>query len=368
MMWMKIHPHKSGNNYYYHLFYIFIILFDMSNNELISTLKKEQSGKIPFWFMRQAGRYLPEYRDIRKNFSNFLEFCYTPEAACEVTIQPITRFNMSAAIIFSDILVIPDALGVDVKFSQGHGPILQPVTDLANLSKDNFENTLEPVYKAIKLTRSTLAPDKALIGFCGLPWTLACYMIEGKGSRDFASVRATIYQQKDFFGGLIEILTDAVISHSLAQIEAGAGIIQLFDSWAGVLSEQEFFDYSITPSQKITSAIKAKYPHIPIIGFPRMAGSKMEQYAKITGVDAVSFDGSVTLDFARNNLSQYAIPQGNLDNIIFAEDKNAAVAQTKQIIDNFAGKPFIFNLAHGILPHTPIDNVKAVCDVIQNYT
>lgn len=321
--------------------------------------------------MRQAGRYLPEYRAVRKNFSNFLEFCYTPEAACEVTLQPIDRFGMSAAIIFSDILVIPDALGVDVKFSEGHGPILQPVTELANLSKNNLSNNfwekLAPVYEAIKLTRKSLADDKVLIGFCGLPWTLACYMVEGKGSRDFASVRIVAARRKEFFSGLIEILTDAVIKHSLAQIESGANAIQLFDSWAGVLSEQEFYDYSIIPSQKITAAIKEKYPQIPVIGFPRLAGSKMEQYAKLTGVDAVSFDGSVSLDFASSNVLKHAILQGNLDNILLAEDRQEAVKQTQKILGSFVGKPFIFNLAHGILPHTPIENVYAICDEIMAY-
>jgi len=344
----------------------------MSNSIFLSvfsnTPTQKTSQKIPFWFMRQAGRYLPEYRAVRKNFSNFLEFCYTPDAATEVTLQPITRYDMSAAIIFSDILVIPDALGVNVQFAEGHGPILEPVSDLQKLSKQHFAEKLSPVYEAIRKTRKTLAPDKALIGFCGLPWTLACYMVEGKGSRDFASVRTTAQREKAFFAGLISLLTESVIAHSIAQIEAGADAIKLFDSWAGVLSEQEFMDYSIIPTQKIVSAIKAKYPHIPVIGFPRMAGSKAEQYAKLTGVNALSFDGSVSLSFARRNLQPYSIPQGNLDNILLAEDKNLAIAQTKKILDVFADKPFIFNLAHGILPHTPPENVAAVCDTIMAYS
>ncbi len=317
--------------------------------------------------MRQAGRYLPEYRNIRKNFSNFLEFCYNPEAACEVTIQPITRYGMSAAIIFSDILVIPDALGVDVKFSQGEGPILTPVTDISSLNKNNFKETLAPVYKAIEMTRKKLANDTALIGFCGLPWTLACYMIEGKGSRDFQAVRSVALKRKDFFNEMIDILTDSVIEHSLAQINSGAQVIQLFDSWAGVLSEQEFFNYSILPSKKITSAIKEKYPHVPVIGFPRLAGSKTLDYANHTSIDALSFDGSISLDFAKNELRQHVIPQGNLDSVLLAEDKDGAVRQTKKILETLGDKEFIFNLAHGILPHTPIDNVSAICDVIKNY-
>lgn len=339
----------------------------MNNNDLLSVFKKDGSGKVPFWFMRQAGRYLPEYRSVRKEFSNFLEFCYNPQAAMEVTLQPVRRYSMSAAIIFSDILVIPDALGVKVRFAEGHGPILEPVTDLQMLSNDGFLEKLSPVYEAIKNTRDALAPEKALIGFCGLPWTLACYMVEGKGGRDFSGVRMAAYTRKDFFAGIIDILTEAVTAHSLAQIEAGADVIKLFDSWAGVLSEQEFYDYSIVPTKKIVAGIKAKYPKVPVIGFPRMAGSKVEKYAKLTGLDAVSFDGSVSLEFAGSNIAPYSILQGNLDNILLAYDREGAVSQTKKILDNFSGTPFIFNLAHGVIPQTPPENVAAVCDVIRNY-
>lgn len=338
-----------------------------SNNTFLTCFNKNHSGKIPFWFMRQAGRYLPEYRNIRKNFSDFLEFCYNPEAACEVTIQPITRYGMSAAIIFSDILVIPHALGVDVRFSQGEGPILTPVTDISVLSKNKFSDILSPVYEAIRITRSELPAKTALIGFCGLPWTLACYMIEGKGSRDFQQVRQVAKKRPEFFSSLIEILTKSVAEHAVKQIEAGAQTIQLFDSWSGVLSEQEFWDYSVVPSSHITKQIKSKYPDIPIIGFPRLSGSKMLDYAKNTGVDAVSFDGSVSLEFVKNELRDKVVVQGNLDSILLAEDKEEAVKQTKKILEILGNKGFIFNLAHGILPHTPIDNVSAVCDVIENY-
>lgn len=335
-----------------------------SSNIFLSCFEKGHSEKIPFWFMRQAGRYLPEYRNIRKNFSNFLEFCYTPEAACEVTLQPITRFGMSAAIIFSDILVIPDALGADVKFSEGIGPVLTPVTDTSILSQDGFYKRLEPVYTSIRLTRNNLSKNTSLIGFCGLPWTIACYMVAGRSSRDFQSVREVAFRRKDFFADLINILTESIIKHSLKQIEAGVDTIQLFDSWAGVLSEQEFFDYSISPTKKIVAAIKEKYPQVPIIGFPRLAGGKVINYAKNTGVDAISFDGSISLEFASNELSKYVITQGNLDSVLLAEDRIEAVKQTEKIIKNMQGKNFIFNLAHGILPHTPIDNVSAICDVI----
>ncbi len=332
----------------------------------MSSLNNVHSGKIPFWFMRQAGRYLPEYRNVRKNFRNFLEFCYTPEAACEVTLQPITRYGMSAAIIFSDILVIPDALGAEVDFIEGTGPVLEPVLDISKLNRNNFNEKLIPVYEAIKLTRKSLSDDTALIGFCGLPWTLACYMVEGKGSRDFAAVRRAAFSKKEFFTCLIDILTEAVSEHAIAQIEAGAQAIQLFDSWAGVLSEQEFLDYSIIPSKKITGAIKKKYPHVPVIGFPRLSGSKIIDYAKDSGADCVSFDGSVSLDYAKNELQKYVVPQGNLDPVLLAEDKEGAGEQAKKIIAALGDKPFVFNLSHGILPHTPLENVSFVCDIIKN--
>jgi uroporphyrinogen decarboxylase len=340
----------------------------MSDLIFLSALRKEHSGKVPFWFMRQAGRYLPEYRKVRQNFKNFLEFCYTPDAACEVTLQPITRYGMSAAIIFSDILVIPDALGVKVEFAEGHGPILTPVKSLEGVASSLDTNKLQPVYEAIRRTRAALPTDTALIGFCGLPWTLACYMVEGRSSRDFAPVRATALKDPVFFSGLIERLTDAVITHSLAQIEAGAQTIQLFDSWAGVLSEAEFEAYSIIPTQRIVAAIKAKYPHIPVIGFPRLAGSKVVDFAKRTGVDALSIDGSVSLEFARDTLQPLTVVQGNLDSLLVAEDAKQAVRATRNILQTLGKKPFIFNLAHGILPHTSPDTVRAVCDEIHSFS
>jgi uroporphyrinogen decarboxylase len=239
--------------------------------------------------------------------------------------------------------------------------------DISQLSRNNFSEKLNPVYEAIKLTRKSLKEETALIGFCGLPWTLACYMIEGKGSRDFASVRRSAFAKKEFFAKLIDILTEAVSDHAIAQIEAGAQAIQLFDSWAGVLSEQEFLDYSIMPSKKISAAIKEKYPDIPVIGFPRLSGSKAIDYAKQAGVDCVSFDGSISLDYAKNELQKYVIAQGNLDPILLAEDKNEAGLQAKKIIRTLGDKPFVFNLSHGILPHTPPENVSFICDIIKNY-
>lgn len=323
---------------------------------------------MPFWFMRQAGRYLPEYRELRSKAKNFLDFCYTPEMASEATLQPIRRFGMDGAIIFSDILVIPHKLGMEVRFEEGKGPLLTPLADEVDLKKLQLEGMTEklaPVYEALRMTRQALPKETTLIGFAGAPWTLACYMIEGKGSRDFQKVRALSESNKKFFSALIDLLTEAVSEHAIKQIEAGAEAFQLFDSWSGVLSEPQFNEWVIAPAKKIVSNIRAKYPNIPIIGFPRLAGTKYYTYANYTGVDAVSIDGSVTLTMAREVLSPMCVIQGNLDNVVLAENKAAMLAQAKEILSTFKGKPFVFNLGHGFLPHTPIEHVEALCEVIR---
>ncbi len=320
--------------------------------------------------MRQAGRYLPEYKELRKKSKNFLDFCYSPDMACEATLQPIRRFNMDAAIIFSDILVIPHALGADVRFEEGKGPILKPVqnmSDMASLSQKNVISHLAPVYEALRMTRKALPQETTLIGFAGAPWTLACYMIEGKGSRDFQLPRSMIYKDPEFFSKLVDVLTDAVSAHAIAQVDAGAEVIQIFDSWAGVLSEKQFSNWSIAPTKKIVSAIKKAHPSVPVIGFPRMSGSKIADYVKETGVDAVSVDGSITLSWAKENLQPHTVVQGNLDQLLLAYDRNAMLEEAKRILSTFGDKRFIFNLGHGVIPETPPDNVLALSELIRNY-
>jgi uroporphyrinogen decarboxylase len=337
------------------------------SNVFLDTLQGKRAEGTPFWFMRQAGRYLPEYREIRSGFKDFLEFCYTPEAAAKVTLQPIARFDMSAAIIFSDILVIPHALGMKVWFEEKIGPQLTPVGHAKNLSFDVLEERLVPVYEAIRLTRGELPKDKSLIGFAGAPWTLACYMIEGKGSRDFQKVKIFVHEHKEAFESIIKVLIDAVSKHAIKQIEAGCDTIQLFDSWSGVTSEREFADYVIEPTTQIVANIKKKHPQVPVIGFPRMAGGKIISYAKETNVDAVSFDHSVTLEGAEKNLQPELIVQGNLDNVLLATDRSGMLLEAKNILDRLAGTNFIFNLGHGVLPHTPVDHVMALSDLIRAY-
>lgn len=339
------------------------------SKRLLSTLKKEPVSGIPFWFMRQAGRYLPEYRELRSKSNSFLEFCYSPEMASEATLQPIKRFGMDGAIIFSDILVIPDKLGMDVSFEKGKGPVLIPIEnekDLEKLSLSGMTGRLDPVYKALQTTREKLPKETTLIGFAGAPWTLACYMIEGGGSRDFQKVRCLSESNKIFFSKLIDVLTQAVSDHAIKQIEAGAEVFQLFDSWSGVLSEPQFEEWSIIPAKKIVENIRKKYPKTPIVGFPRMAGTKYYSYAKDTGVDAVSIDGSVSLRMAAEKLAPLCVIQGNLDPITLAENKDATLLQAKKIINTFKGTPFVFNLGHGFLPHTPISHVEALCEMIRS--
>lgn len=337
---------------------------------VIYALRKEKNGTIPFWFMRQAGRYLPEYKAVRSHHSNFLSFCYHPEDASQVTLQPLQRFDMDAAIIFSDILVIPHALGQKVEFIESVGPVLSPIAnqkDFETLSLDSFEPHLSKVYEAIKNVSSALPEKKCLIGFCGSPWTLASYMVQGKSSKDFSTVRQIALNDKDFFTSLMALLVKAVCRHAKKQIEAGAQVIQLFDSWAGVLSEKEFDRWVIAPTRQIVDFLKSHHPEIPIIGFPRAAGVGYLRYARETGVDGMNIDAQTPLDWAQEYLAPHVTLQGNLDPILLASDKENAVLQTKEILKKLGGNPFIFNLGHGIVPHTPIEHVEAVVKIIREY-
>ncbi len=341
----------------------------MISNEkiLVRTLLGKTEKRIPFWFMRQAGRYLPEYRKLRSNYNNFLEYCYTPEAAVEATLQPIKRFGMDAAIIFSDILVIPHAMGMDVRFEEGKGPILTPVRTADEIKhlKPLDKKFLSPVYQALKRTRSELPEETALIGFAGLPWTLSCYMIEGGSSKEFNEIKTIMRKDPEVFSELTEKLIIAVTDHILLQIEAGAEVIQLFDSWAGILNNDEFLKWSIEPTQKIVQGIRKYHQDIPIIGFPRQAGIKFMDYAKMTGVNAVSIDNSVSLGWVHDELQKHTVVQGCLSNELLAGDADAMLGETREIINSFKDKPFVFNLGHGILPHTPVENVELLCNYLK---
>lgn len=336
----------------------------------LTSLEKVINGlavdRVPIWLMRQAGRYLEEYRKVRSTTNSFLEFCYNPEKASEVTLQPIKRFDFDASIIFSDILVIPDALGVDVSFQVGEGPVLKKITP-EYLDKLTYnEKTLYPVYEAMKIVRDKLSPEKTLIGFTGSPWTLATYMIEGGGSKDFINTKNWSYADPESFRKLIYILADSISKHAIAQIEAGANIIQLFDSWAGVVaSGDEFNKWVIEPTKYIVSKIKSKYPNILITGFPRGAGVSYLDYANKTGVDAISVDYNMPIEWIAKNVD-IAI-QGNLDPVLLKNNKEQALLQAGKILDTMKGRKFIFNLGHGILPETPIENVYALVESVRKF-
>ena len=329
-------------------------------------LQGKKTDHIPFWFMRQAGRYLPEYKKVRASSKDFLDLCYSPEKACEVTLQPIRRYGMDAAIIFSDILVVPDALGVNVTFEENHGPRLVPVKNHTELSFSGFEEKLHPVYEAIKKTCAELPSETALFGFCGSPWTLACYMIEGGGSKDFSRARSFAITHQKIFSDIIDILTEAVSKHLIAQVNAGADILQLFDSWAGIATEKMFDDYITKPTKKIVDNVKKACPKKPLIGFARNAGHNIFSYAKTTGLDGVSLDMNTPLSVA-SELQKYTLVQGNLDPLLLAYDIDEAITQTKIILQATAPGKIIFNLGHGIIPQTPPDNVARLCDVIREF-
>jgi uroporphyrinogen decarboxylase len=338
----------------------------MTAKPLLQTLANEVLEHPPIWLMRQAGRYLQEYREVRKQTKDFLSFCYSPDKASEVTLQPIRRFGFDAAIIFSDILVIPDALGMDVRFVENEGPRLEPLL-LENKDLDKLRYSakhLSPVYEAIRLTKTALPKKTTLIGFAGAAWTLATYMLEGKSSKEHQETRKMIYQNQEQFEELIAILIEAISVHLIAQIEAGAEVLQIFDSWSGSLTEEEFVKYSISPTREIIAKVKSKYPQVPIIGFPRKAGRMYPSYANETGIDALGFDFSISPKWIRENIS---IPvQGNLDPLILAVDKEKALHQARELKECFKGRPYIFNLGHGILPYTPVSHVEALVETVRS--
>ena len=342
----------------------------LSNKPLINTLNGSPTKQPPIWLMRQAGRYLPEYRKIRKHAGTFLDLCYTPDLAAEVTLQPIRRYGFDAAIIFSDILVIPDALGQPVSFKEGVGPVVEAiktVDELASLDQERLSDHLNPVYEALQQVRKDLADETALIGFAGAPWTVATYMVEGGTSRDFANTKRWAFSAPQEFSKLIEILVASITKHLIAQAEAGADALQIFDSWAGLLPETAFDQWCIDPIARIVSGVKEKLPDVPIIVFPRLAGHRYLKVAAIEGVSAVSLDQTVSLDWAQVNLQKKLAVQGNLDPIYLLAGDEAMRMEANRILESLSGGPFIFNLGHGVLPSTPLDNVAELCEIVSGW-
>jgi uroporphyrinogen decarboxylase len=340
----------------------------LTHKPLLAAILGERQERPPLWIMRQAGRYLPEYRAVRTKAQNFLDLCYNPELATEVTLQPLRRFDLDAAILFSDILVIPDALGQSVRFEQGEGPLLEPLSaeSVAQLKPERLLGHLAPVLETVRRLRATLTPDKTLIGFCGSPWTVATYMIGGRGSTDQAAARLFALRHPEAFNQLIDILVQASIDYLVAQLEAGADVVQLFESWALNLDDQAFAERVIEPNRRIVQGIRERIPNAPVIGFPRGAAGNLAKYAALTGVNALGLDYATPLDFAAKHLPAVLPVQGNLDPLRLVAGGPQLDHRIDEIITAFADRPHIFNLGHGIVPETPIEHVARLVSRVKN--
>jgi uroporphyrinogen decarboxylase len=333
---------------------------------LIANLKGQATPRPPIWLMRQAGRYLPEYRALRANAKDFVQFCLTPELAVEVTLQPVRRFALDAAILFADILLVPHALGQKLWFAEGEGPQLEPIRDAVGLAKLSYDATkLAPVMQTIKGVRTGLKDTQTtLIGFAGSPWTVATYMIEGMGGTDHEHIRRLAWTEPKFFADLMDVLVDATSAYLIAQADAGAEALQLFESWAGTVPAGLFQRAVLGPTARIVAAVKAKHPEIPIIGFPRDAGSWLATYAKATGVDGIGVDQMTDLAAAAKSLPAHVALQGNLDPILLLAGGDAMRREATRIIDSMAGRPFIFNLGHGVMQPTPPEHVAELTALV----
>jgi uroporphyrinogen decarboxylase len=330
-----------------------------ANCPFLRALRGEALASPPIWLMRQAGRYLPEYRALRAEAPSFLDFCYTPELAAEVTLQPIRRFDFDAAILFSDILVIPDALGQSVSFVEGVGPVLGPLpSDLDALRSETVLDHLAPVLETVRRVRRQLGRDKALIGFCGAPWTVATYMIAGRGTPDQSAARRLSLEQPDRFQDLIDILVDASSRYLIAQLRAGADVVKIFDSWAGVLDGDGFERWAVAPVRAMVERVRAAVPHARIIAFPKGAGVRLGQIASAVGPDALALDWTVPIGEARRLVPAATILQGNLDPLRLVLGGRALDEGVDAILEAVRGQPHIFNLGHGITPDTPIAHVE----------
>jgi uroporphyrinogen decarboxylase len=316
----------------------------------------------PVWLMRQAGRYLPEYREVRARAGDFISLCTEPTLAAEVTLQPLRRYDMDAAILFSDILMLPWALGQPLRFAEGEGPRLPPIRDASGvdaLDPTRLQDAIAPILETVRLVRASVG-DATLIGFAGSPFTVACYMVEGQGTKEFAHVRRMAYSQPKLFGELMEIVTAATTEYLASQIEAGAEVVMLFDSWAGVLSPSLFHTHVIAPTRRIVMDLKARYPQTKVIGFPRGAGTMLGAYAAETEVAGVGIDTGVDPAFAAAAVPAGVALQGNLDPMALVAGGEALARETDTILRAMRGRPYVFNLGHGIVPETPPEHVSSL--------
>jgi uroporphyrinogen decarboxylase len=337
---------------------------------LVAALKGAAGPTVPFWLMRQAGRYLPEYRAVRKRAASFLNMCLNPEVAAEVTLQPVRRFAMDGAVIFSDILVVPHALGQEVRYVEGEGPILAALRDpvaVDGLRRDRVGSRLAPVLETVRRVREGAPKGCAVIGFAGAPWTVAAYMVEGRGSRDFEAAREFAYRESAAFDRLIALLVEASAEYLIAQINAGADAVQIFDSWAGVLPEGAFERWCVRPVAALIGQVKAAAPGVPVIAFPRGAGLRYAGYAAATGADAVSLDTTVPRSWASAALARDSALQGNLDPVHLVVGGETMRREAESILEQFGRRPFVFNLGHGVLPQTPPEHVAQLAETIRGW-
>jgi uroporphyrinogen decarboxylase len=316
--------------------------------------------------MRQAGRYLPEYRALRQAKGGFLELVYDSDAAAEITLQPIRRFGFDGAILFSDILIVPHALGQELRFEAGEGPRLSPPLVTASLAAlERVPARLEPIYRTVEKVKAALPPETTLLGFAGSPWTVATYMVAGQGSRDQAEARRLAYADPGAFAAIVEAIESVTVDYLSGQIRAGAEAVQLFDSWAGSLAPAQFDSWVIAPTARIVAALKARHPGTPIIGFPKGAGAKLAAYARETGVDALGLDETVDPDWAARELPERLALQGNLDPLALLAGGAALESAVGRILSRFEGRPHVFNLGHGIIKETPIGHVEQLLALVR---
>ena len=337
---------------------------------LIDVLRGGTAQATPLWLMRQAGRYLPEYRAIREKSGGFMDMCLTPELAAEITLQPLRRFPLDAAILFSDILMVPHGLGQAVRFEDGHGPVLEAIetaAEVARLNSQGFLERLAPVMGAIRQVRRKLPAQAALLGFAGAPWTVASYMVEGGTSRDFEKAKSWAYGNPVSFAQLIDILVNVTSEYLLAQIDAGVDAVQIFDSWAGALAASQLTRWGLAPTTEIVRRIKERHPQVPVIVFPRGVGVNYETYAKDCGCDALSLDQSLPLDWAAATLQPRKVVQGNLDPLLLVQGGAAMRDEAERILTKFGKSRFVFNLGHGILQTTPPEHVTELCEIVHGW-
>ena len=336
---------------------------------ILKALRGEVQAVPPIWMMRQAGRYLPEYRATRAEAGDFLSLCYNPDLAAEVTLQPIRRYGFDAAILFADILLLPQALGADLWFVTGEGPRLSTITTQAEFDAlkpaSDVHEVLAPVYETVSILSRALPEETTLIGFAGAPWTVATYMVAGRGTPDQGPAHALKAENRALFSALIDLLTEGTIEYLSRQIEAGAEVVKLFDSWAGSLKGQDFDDFALEPAKRIIAELKARHPGIPVIAFPREAGDRYIGFAKATGADCVALDNSVSAEWAAAHVQVDGCVQGNLASRHMVTGGQALVDETRAIVEAFSKGPHIFNLGHGITPDADPENVQLMIDTVR---